>query len=353
LGSEKTWEVKRMDPPAGCGAASGVACITPLPSPPFHPDDHRDRVRVLLVDKQDAGDGLHTGQQLLALLARYGHEATYVSTDDDWKEAVRAADDVVLVAGGDGSVAKVARQLLGRSAALAALPLGTANNIAGHLGWVGSAEQIVAGLAAFRRRKLDIGEARGPWGVRRFVEGVGAGTFAKTIAFATSQDRTLLSPAADRKSRLARDLRLVESFVTQSAGREWEVTVDGARYEGPFLLLEVLNTRSVGPNVVLAEDADPFDGMLDVVMVTEGHRAELLESIRAFQNRNGSRPRLPHVRGREVTLYLASTRVHIDDAVWPEEDEPPTPAGAPFVVSLDTGRDSVTVLVPDSDHERQ
>jgi diacylglycerol kinase family enzyme len=46
-------------------------------------------------------------------------------------------------AGGDGTAANAARTVAGRAIPLAVLPLGTANNIARSLGYVGSIEELI------------------------------------------------------------------------------------------------------------------------------------------------------------------------------------------------------------------
>ena len=68
-----------------------------------------------------------------------GLPTTYQSIKDkDFKAALGENWDLVLVAGGDGTVAKVARCLVDRDIAhripIAILPVGTANNIARSLG---------------------------------------------------------------------------------------------------------------------------------------------------------------------------------------------------------------------------
>ena len=51
-----------------------------------------------------------------------------------WKKVLKKPCDIVAVAGGDGTVGKVARELIEKRIPIAVLPLGTANNIAKSLG---------------------------------------------------------------------------------------------------------------------------------------------------------------------------------------------------------------------------
>jgi hypothetical protein len=75
--------------------------------------------------------------------------------------------DLVAVAGGDGTVASVARRMVGRGIPVAVLPMGTANNIARSLGLLKkSFEELVEGWRDARRVPLDVGIVCGPWGER-------------------------------------------------------------------------------------------------------------------------------------------------------------------------------------------
>jgi diacylglycerol kinase family enzyme len=79
-----------------------------------------------------------------------------------------------------------------------------------------------------------------------------------------------------------------------------------------------MNIRSIGPNLELASDADPGDGMLDVVAVPAAHSASLLKHFR--KSRAGSRTaaKLPTYRVRELRMEWMDFDVHFDDDVWPD-----------------------------------
>ena len=80
------------------------------------------------------------------------------SKDEGWEQALQDAGDVVAVAGGDGTVSRVAKRLVGRGIPLAPLPMGTANNISRTLGLAGlPIEEIVRSWENPRRVKLDVG----------------------------------------------------------------------------------------------------------------------------------------------------------------------------------------------------
>lgn len=88
------------------------------------------------------------------------------------------------------------------------------------------------------------------------------------------------------------------------------------------LAVEVMNTRTVGPNLELAPDASIADGLLDVVLISEPHRSSLEEHL-ACQLLGGSPPpRLPSITGRAVQLLPGDTPVHVDGATWELADGP-------------------------------
>ena len=118
-------------------------------------------MRVLLLHNPKAGDGKHSKKQLMTSLTRSGRQALYQSTNErDWKKAFKKPVDLVVAAGGDGTVHKTAWQILGSGIPLAILPLGTANNLARTLGFTASADEILESLHCGKARPFDVGVAR-------------------------------------------------------------------------------------------------------------------------------------------------------------------------------------------------
>jgi len=137
-----------------------------------------------------AGRGKHDKRELMAALANAGHHAIYQSTKkSDYKKALKKPADLVLAAGGDGTVGKVGCELIDSGIPLGVLPLGTANNLARSLGFIASPEEIITGLKAAERRAFDIGLARGPWGKRYFFESAGGGLLADYLRNAKGKDK--------------------------------------------------------------------------------------------------------------------------------------------------------------------
>src|SRR3954464_279627 len=147
-------------------------------------------MRITLMHNPKAGNGGHGKKALVAALKKSGHRVVYQSTKkNDYKKALKKSTDLVLVAGGDGTVTKVGRELIDSGVPLAVLPLGTANNVARTLGFTDSVEKIIKGLRRGKKHAFDVGLARGPWGKKHFLEGVGSGLFADYVRKAGRDDK--------------------------------------------------------------------------------------------------------------------------------------------------------------------
>jgi diacylglycerol kinase family enzyme len=157
-------------------------------------------MRITLIHNPKAGRGTHDKKTLISMLAKAGHHATYQSTKkSSYKKALKKSTDLVLAAGGDGTIAKVACRLIGMGIPLSVLPLGTANNLARSLGFIASPEEIIARLEGGKKRSFDVGLARGPWGKRHFFEGVGGGLLADYVCAAKDKGKKTEEPSKEQE----------------------------------------------------------------------------------------------------------------------------------------------------------
>jgi diacylglycerol kinase family enzyme len=302
-------------------------------------------VRVLLIHNPGAGQHAKKDlERLLAIIRESGHEVRYKSAkDDDWAEALDDPADLVAVAGGDGTVARVIKKMVGRGVAVAPLLAGTANNIATTLGIVGRPlEDLVHGWKEARRVKLDVGVAEGPWGKRYFVEGVGAGLFAQTVPLVDSDPRLKQLKTPADKVRFA--LEKLEERVARLQPVPVKASLDGKDVSGDYLMFEALNIAYVGPNLFLAPDSNQGDGQFDLVMVSEAERDRLTHYLRHWQEKKPRLAVLPSLHGKHLQIDWTGFRVHIDDEFWPEADEEPKSASG--MIELQMQGSAVEVLAP-------
>jgi diacylglycerol kinase family enzyme len=213
--------------------------------------------------------------ELEAILRDAGYHVRYQTTKGTWKKVLQQPADLIVAAGGDGTVRKVATQLAESSASpvpFAIVPLGTANNFARTL-------QIDDALAKrvkrWRRAKpirLDLGMVTVRRRSRPFVEGVGGGLLAAAIVHGPEEVEDRSNSARDER-RLA--LELLARLAKENEPERWEIELDGKDLSGDYIAVEALNIGLVGPNVSLAPRADATDGELDLVTIDADSRRAL------------------------------------------------------------------------------
>ncbi|GAB4000942.1 diacylglycerol kinase family protein [Glycomyces albus] len=236
-------------------------------------------------------------------------------------EALEAGAEVVVTAGGDGTVRAVAERLSedAGSAELAIVPLGTGNLLARNLdvplGDPGAAlERAFSG----RSRAIDLGwveaEIDGARERRAFTVMAGFGIDAHMI---TETDE-------DLKSKVGW-LAYVESLgraLDASETIEYGLAIDGAESEstsGHTLLIGNCGTLQAG--ITVLPDADPSDGELDLLLLSAEGLGGWLDTLKSFAWDNGIRRLVggrdraesadttEHTRARRLRVTLAEPRV--------------------------------------------
>jgi diacylglycerol kinase (ATP) len=237
------------------------------------------RVRVLVNPHSGAKGGIPTNRaaeaEVRAALAGHfpdlGDDLVISASEEEaiaaTRDAVAKRYDVVVAAGGDGTIGTVACHLLDTETALGILPLGSVMNVARMLGIPRDLGEAAAIAAAGHVRTIDVGEAKG----QIFFEGGSVGLNAAVFREAQEAD-------AGRYHALLAAL--------------WVLI----RYRPPRMVLHlddrVLTTRALavavangpysGLGFTVAPFADIDDGKLDVVIFSRFSRTELIRHFAAI-----------------------------------------------------------------------
>src|SRR5271165_685230 len=190
----------------------------------------------------------------LAETHRRGHAETLA------REAVCRGAPMVVAAGGDGTIAEVANGLMGSSARLGVIPLGSANVVAHELSLPFEPRAVAAALAFGRTRPLWPGVARGSDGSRLFVQMLGVGFDAQVVhrlpvALKRAFGRGAYALQSLREMALYRfaPVRLrLDGEETQAAS---VIVSKGRLYGGRFLLAPTARAAEPGFSVVLFDNA--------------------------------------------------------------------------------------------------
>ena len=276
-------------------------------------------MRVTLIHNSMAGgDEYPSIDEVLALIRAEGHTVVHEPLDGDhWMRALDNPGDLVAVAGGDGTVGAVAGRLIRRHVPIAVLPMGTANNIAKTLGLSEiPLERLIAAWADARLIGFDAGVVSGPWGTTHFVEGVGIGLLAHAISQPDFRELFGLARPDDRESRIETGLRWLQKRLDDWPVKALTMTLDGKDLSGEYILLEVMNTQHIGPNLQFAPDADPSDGLLDVVLFSADQRKELNNYIANRMQGHHDPLQRTVPKAKHLQLRWDGSDMHFDDKAW-------------------------------------
>ena len=273
-------------------------------------------LRVLVLHNPTAGDEEHSRDSLHRVLDDAGHDVVVRSLKEPgWEGAMDRGADLVVAAGGDGTVRKVFRELAGKNVQVTILPLGSANNIARSLGFeVDDPGRLVKGWAAARPQRYDIPTLSHRKDKTPFVESAGAGLFADIIARAEEDE-------SGDDDKVATGLRMLLESI--EAGPLFPITfeLDGERWSDEVAGVELMNVSYAGPQIPLAPAADPGDGALDVVHISADDARHLRDYAEARLAGDRSEP--PKLQVRRATQAAvevpAGCRVHVDDEVRPPD----------------------------------
>jgi diacylglycerol kinase (ATP) len=268
-------------------------------------------VRVLIYQNPDAGHDGGLPPAFVQRLQQAGHAVDWTSIKQHrLSDPEIRAFDLVVAAGGDGSVGRTARQLVGSTVPIAVLPLGTANNLASILD--SGKHDLVDRIAEWSIVPFDAATIEFDGNKDWFFEGYGMGVFAETAAKLTEERRT--GPAeSSREAELARDIEALLDQARTKRPIETEVRLGDKVFYAPLLMLEILNVGLLGPSVELAPGVDPSDGALDVVLVEESQRTLLTDYLAARKAARDAAPPFPAMRAKEIDVKLPpGTTTHLD-----------------------------------------
>jgi diacylglycerol kinase (ATP) len=270
--------------------------------------------RARLIYNSQAGNTSGTLASLLEGIKAAGYETHYDVTidEEDLDIVLKESTDLVIVAGGDGSLRAVVKRLLeypsSARPSLAVLPLGTANNVANMLMPNLTATQILEGLAQPVSHPFDIGAVRCDTGNNIFLEAAGIGLFATMMA----------NYQPDEGKNPFRALQAMTQTLSTFAPQTLTLASDGETFTDSFVMLEVMNTNAVGPRLQLAPGASSSDGLFDVLLVREDARIGFLNYVTNVMS--GTVEALPNVEVkllRGLELDCQDWAVHADAEIIP------------------------------------
>ena len=320
-------------------------------------------MRIALLSNPSSGRGRHSAADDVArqALIEAGHEVLHVrgSSYEQARHAGRALlgdgprrnVEALVVVGGDGMVHLGVDIVATTGVPLGIVATGTGNDIARHFG-------LPSRDAAASTRLIN-----------QALSGEGA-IKATDAIYASRPDGTLLAPQrrwslavvsagvdaavnarANTLTWPAREGRYVRALAAELAALApygYRVTTDENTWEGPALLLAVANTRYIGGGMDLAPQADPADGLLEVLRLDPVSRVHLVALFRRLsQGTHLTDPAVHVERSRSIIIEALDERTGRDRGLRPPP--PPFADGEPLAelpLRLEAVPDAVQLLLP-------
>lgn len=214
------------------------------------------------------------------------------------RSAVAAGAERIVVAGGDGLVHLALQAVAGTTTVLGVVPVGTGNDFVRGVSGIptdpGEATRVALGPAT----SVDVIAAEGdpgPDGDRRWIASVATSGFSADV---NARANRLRFPRGPARYTVATALEL-----PRLTHRDLTIEVDGQRHTHRTAVLAVGNTAWFGGGMQICPGADPTDGMLEVTVVSDVGRFELLRFFRSVYGGDHLRhPRVSTYRGRTIRL---------------------------------------------------
>jgi len=132
-------------------------------------------------------------------------------------------------------------------------------------------------------------------------------------------------------------LQMLQVRLSDSPEIKLNITLDGRDLSGEYVLFEVMNIKSIGPNLFLAPEADPGDGLFDIVCLTRGAQDKLSHCLAECEEDNPAPSGLPVRRGKSVHIEWEGSPIHIDDQAWPDKGGSFPPSSIVIDIAVEPG----------------
>ncbi|MFC4147694.1 diacylglycerol/lipid kinase family protein [Micromonospora mangrovi] len=280
--------------------------------------DHVPTGPVAVLANPTAGRGRHRGllPELLARLGTAGHPVRLLEarTPDEAEAACHAAvadgAGALVAVGGDGTIHRALQAVAGTDVPFGPVPAGTGNDFAVDTGFpadpLAAAEVIAAALREGRRHPVDLARlTAADGGPDRWYGAVLAAGFD---AIVNERANRMRRPRGPRRYDLA---ILVE--LARLRPRRYRLRLDGVPHEVDAVLVAVGNCASYGGGMRICPDADPTDGLLDVVVGGRFDRRTLMRvKPQIYRGTHVTHPLVRSYRARTVELWAEGITSYAD-----------------------------------------
>lgn len=270
------------------------------------------RIRVIVNPAAGTASDREPLERLQTLLREAGHDlhvdetASRGDAEHFARHAAHSGSDLVIAAGGDGTLNEVLNGVAAVDGGLSAcaigiLPAGTGNDFARTLG-ITDVEIAIGALAAGQTRAVDVVSL----GDRLFLNASAGGFTAETSANVTSDLKQAVGPLA---YIIGGARALLEHDPVPA-----RIEADGRAIDAELRLFAVCNGAYIGGGHQLAPSARPDDGLMEVCLVRASSTLDFLALLpRLSSGAHVDDDDVVYFRTREAMLtFTRAIRVNTD-----------------------------------------
>ncbi|MEJ2049623.1 MAG: diacylglycerol kinase family lipid kinase [Calditrichota bacterium] len=242
------------------------------------------------------GKGAKLAEEIVALAKAELGDVTvfkteYVGHAREIASKIKDEFDVLIAAGGDGTVHEIVNGMMFGHAALAAIPIGSGNDFIKMLDLTKDPAEAINVIKNNVRKKIDVGQVNDQY----FPNGVGVG-FDAWVVIESSKVKRLRGFLI----YLYSVLKTVFAYENQNV----IMTLNGKTEQKRIFLIAVGNGRAMGGGFFLTPDAEIDDGFFDICIIRALKKREVFTNV----------PKALH--GAHVTMeqveMLRTDKLHIE-----------------------------------------
>ncbi|RJO73060.1 MAG: diacylglycerol kinase family lipid kinase [Myxococcales bacterium] len=222
------------------------------------------------------------------------------------REAVYAGYDQIVAVGGDGTNNEVVNGFfdgqtpLNPNCAFAFICRGTGGDFRKTFGWTTRLEEAIERIKNERTRAIDLGRFTyighdGRRALSHFINITSFGIGGLVDRYVNASSKAL----GGKLSFMIATVRAVAAY----SPRPVRLTIDdGEPQELRIVNVAVANGRFFGGGMMIAPQAEPDDGLFDIVVLGDLTKWEIISgSGDVYKGAHLSQPKISHMRGRKVT----------------------------------------------------
>lgn len=215
------------------------------------------------------------------------------------RRAVKEGAQLVVAAGGDGTLGEVLNGLMGSGAKLGILPMGTGNDFARCIGIGTKLEFALEMLKRGSFRATDVGKVEIGGQSRFFLNVAGAGFDSRVAARINEHRPRILAKLGGTSAYLVACLSEMRRFPLA----DFRLELDGKVVESRAVLCAIANASSYGGGMLVAPDADLGDGLFEVCLIKELSRGAFLRAFPGvFAGKHVHHPAVEMFKAAKVRL---------------------------------------------------